>query len=70
MDCGARVRQGWLHVHYPCGSKYHTKTNKPKELEVRYMNDENEDFFIEGDLEMVAIAILCAIVAAVFYFWR
>jgi nitrogen fixation-related uncharacterized protein len=34
------------------------------------MNDENEDFFIEADLEMVAIAILCAIVAAVFYFWR
>jgi hypothetical protein len=31
---------------------------------------EEDDFFIEGDLEMVAIAILCAIVAAVFYFWR
>ena len=31
---------------------------------------EEDDFFIEGDLEVVAIAILCAIVAAVFYFWR
>jgi hypothetical protein len=31
---------------------------------------EEDDFFIEGDLEILAIAILCAIVAAVFYFWR
>lgn len=31
---------------------------------------EEDDFFITADLEVLAIAVLCAIVAAVFYFWR